>query len=317
MSNLHGSKNYSLLSKLKNNGYVVLKNKLTEEDLNYGLNSVNDDKINYSHLKSFIDTKYFPVINSSLGWKSKYLKFRFSNFDNLKDASLFHGDVYNHTNNNIMPIYTGLCYFDDSLLEIIPKSHIKKNLSSNCLYEKKKILKVSRGDILIFHANMFHRGIACLPTTNPSMSTKTKQTNRRLLQIFEIFPNQLVFDKLKPNFLTVLTNKTDLIKKFYNFSSFESKNVSDYIVYLHYLLVIYDMQYKIILSDISNAEKKNKYVGYEPGPREKLKLNELQNWNINIIVEKHNTIVPNTNCQLIFLCLLIILIYLTFNKMIK
>ena len=129
---------------------------------------------------------------------------------------------------------------------------------------------------------------------NSSFGHISKICNKRrftcLLQIFEIWPNEELYNKTKDKFLTVLTNKTDLIKKFYNIGPFgHIFNVNEYIVYLHYLLVRNNMQYKIIFSDISDETKNGKYVGYEPGIRDILKQNELQPWNVNIIVNKHNT----------------------------
>lgn len=289
-----------LLNKLKTNGYVIFRNNLSNEELNQGLSCIHNDKINYTQMKNFIDTIYWTKINKALGWNALYLKFRFSNFENLKDASLFHGDVYNHTKSKIMPIYTGLCYFDDSLLEIIPGSHLNNNISSSELFSRKKIIKVKKGDMLIFHANMYHRGIA--------FPENKKQKNRRLLQIFEIWPNKELYDETKDKFLTVLTNKTDIIKQFYNIGPFAKRiNVSENIVYWHYLLVRNNMQYKIIFSDICNETKNNKYVGYEPGARDIIKQNELQPWNINIIVREHNTIIPNTTIQTIVICLIFIM----------
>ena len=300
----------SFLDKLGRDGYVIFRNNLTNNELNEGLKSIHNQKIDYTQMKKFIDTIYWPKVNKALGWNSIYLKFRFSNFENLKDASLFHGDVYNHTESKTMPIYTGLCYFDDSLLEIIPGSHIKNNLSSCDLFNNKKIINIKKGDMLIFHANMYHRGIAFDP--------KHKQKNRRLLQIFEIWPNKEQYNEMKNNFLTVLTNKTDLIKKFYNIGPFAKKfNVNEYIVYLHYLLVRNDMQYKIIFSDISNETKNGKYVGYEPGIRDIIRPNQLQPWNVNIIVNKHNTIIPNTTTQTIVICILFIILIHLLIKLIK
>jgi hypothetical protein len=133
-----------LLKKLKTDGYVIFRNNLTENELGEGLKSIHEQMIDYTQMKKFIDTIYWPKVNKALGWNSIYLKFRYSNFENLKDASLFHADVYNHSESKIMPIYTGLCYFDDSLLEIIPGSHIKNNLSSSELFNNKKIIHIKK-----------------------------------------------------------------------------------------------------------------------------------------------------------------------------
>ena len=294
--------NTDFVTKLKTDGYIIISNKLTPNELSQGLVSIYEKGIDYTQMKKFIDYIYLPKVNDILGWNSIYLKFRFSDFENLKDASLFHNDLYNHSDDNIMPVYTGLCYFDDSSLEIIPQSHIKSDLTLNEMYNKKKVINVYKGDILIFHANLFHRGIA---KTKSQHNTKT---NRRILQIFEIFPNEITYNKLNDKIVAVLTTKNNLAN---SGLLAINKNVNKYIVYLHYLLVGNDMQYKIIGSDISDAQKKNKYVGYEPGGRSKITPGKHQPWNINVIVKDHNTITPNRNKQKIIFCLIfIILIYL-------
>ena len=306
--------NMDFVTKLKTDGYIIIRNKLTPNELSQGLASIYEKGIDYTQMKKFIDYIYLPKVNDILGWNSIYLKFRFSNFENLKDASLFHNDLYNHSDDNIMPVYTGLCYFDDSSLEIIPQSHIKSDLTLNEMYEKKKVINVYKGDILIFHANLFHRGIAKTQSYHKDI-VKTDllymdngETNRRVLQIFEIFPNEITYNKLNDKIIAVLTTENNLANS--GLLPIKS-NVNKYIVYLHYLLVGNDMQYKIIGSDISDAQKKNKYVGYEPGGRSKIIPGKHQPLNINIIVKDHNTLTPNRNKQKIIFCLIfIILIYL-------
>jgi len=49
-------------------------------------------------------------------------------------------------------------------------------------YQKKKILTIHRRDILIFHATLHHRGI-----------NYNKHEHRRLLQVFEIFPDKSIY----------------------------------------------------------------------------------------------------------------------------
>lgn len=117
-------------SNINDDGYVLLRNALTEDDIGYGLSCMqNNNKINYSIMKQFIDTKFFPAIQGNVGFitEPNYVKFRFSNNNNSTDASTFHGDIYNHTNAEFLPIYTCLCYFDDAQLEVIPGSHKYNN----------------------------------------------------------------------------------------------------------------------------------------------------------------------------------------------
>lgn len=154
--------NISINTDINNDGYILLRNVLTENDLEYGLSSIVDNKVDYFIMKKYIDNVFFPKIKktSNIITDPHYVKFRVSNNNNSTDASTFHGDIYNNTNNELLPIYTCLCYFDDAQMEIIPGSHKYNNIGSSIeSYNKKIILDIKHGDILIFHANIHHRGI--------------------------------------------------------------------------------------------------------------------------------------------------------------
>ena len=134
-------------NKLHENGYIIIKNPLSELSKKKALSSIihiNTQKtmINYNNLNLFINNDFIPKINGILNWSSIYLKYRFSNSQNSRDASTFHGDVYNYVDNNLTPIFTALIYFDDAALEIVPKSHIKNTLSTKELYEKRTFKKL-------------------------------------------------------------------------------------------------------------------------------------------------------------------------------
>jgi len=192
-------------SAIKADGYVLLRNVLDKDDIHYGLSCMkNNNKVNYLIMKDFIDTIFFPTIKKNVEFikQPKYVKFRFSNNNNSTDASTFHGDIYNHTNTELLPIYTCLCYFDDAQLEVIPGSH-KYNNNDHSInsYNKRKVLDVKRGDILIFHSNMHHRGV-----------NYNKMGERRLLQVFEVFPDKNTYNKFAPNLVIVESSKSLLFK---------------------------------------------------------------------------------------------------------
>jgi hypothetical protein len=256
--------------------------------------------INYNKLNLFINNDFIPKINEILNWSSIYLKYRFSNSQNSRDAATFHGDVYNFVDDNLMPIFTGLIYFDDATLEIVPKSHIKNTLSTKELYEKRTKIKMNYGDILIFHANLHHRGVFY----------ESKSKNRRLLQVFEIFPNYEIYNLCYPKFLSVITGKSFIMNNINFINEFisKNKNVDETITYLHYWLVNNKLHYKIVMSDITEEQKKGKYIGYVSGLIDTVKENTLQEWNINMTVHNHNTIIPNTTIQVIILILILLLI---------
>jgi hypothetical protein len=109
------------------NGYLLLKNILTPQQLQNGLNCDNNGLVNYKNMRHFIDNDFIPTISSNTDFlpNPKYVKFRYSNNNNSTDASTFHSDIYNNTSSEIMPIYTCLCYFDKTQMEVIPGSHKK------------------------------------------------------------------------------------------------------------------------------------------------------------------------------------------------
>ena len=57
-------------------------------------------------MKHFIDTCFLPTIQENVkGITSpSYGKFRYSDKNNATDAATFHGDVYNHSNHDTIPI---------------------------------------------------------------------------------------------------------------------------------------------------------------------------------------------------------------------
>lgn len=295
---------YTMQTDLDKNGYVLIPNPLSNQHKQNALSCIvnmhdNSTKIDYTRLNNFIDTDLIPNLNETFGWKAKYVKYRFSNMQNSKDASTFHGDIYNFVNDDIMPIYTSIIYFDDAELEIIPGSHLKHNLSTSELYSNKIKIKINAGNMLVFHANMYHRGIFY----------KSIQPNRRILQVFDIFPNQKTFDELFPKLLTVITDNQG--KGFVsNATDFFSKNkyLTDLSTLPHLWLLNNSSQYKILLSDISDEEKKGKYITYLPGRVDTVKPGELQDWNINMTVIPYKTIRPDFTLQTIVLVFIAILI---------
>ena len=221
-------------------GYMLLRNVLTETDIQSGLDCISKDKVNYIQMKSFIDKIILKTIQQNCEHipDPKYVKYRFSNNNNSTDASTFHGDVYNHTKSELLPIYTCLCYFDTADLELIPGSHKYNNDWSIRTYKRKKIIQVNRGDILIFHANIHHRGVHF-----------GKQENRRLLQVFEIFPDQNAYDEHASKLISIQTSNHSLIKNVVNPVMYQVSQIPyliDVTNFIHYFFVYNDLQYLFI-----------------------------------------------------------------------
>ena len=293
---------------ITNEGYILLTNVLTENDLEFGLSSIVDNKVDYTITKQYIDSVFFPNIKkmTNVITDPYYIKFRLSNNNNSTDASTFHGDIYNNTNSEILPIYTCLCYFDDAQLEIIPGSHKYNNIGSSIeSYNKKITINIKRGDILIFHSNIHHRGI-----------NFNKAGNRRLLQVFEVFPDKQTYEAHISKLIIVKTSDSFFIKNIVNPLLYEiSKNptIINSITMFHYILMYNDLHYKFALIDIAPYDKVNKYVSYEPGRRMLIEeLDDKEELNVNIICDSRANYVSYSNYYLYFYLICFILILTVF-----
>ena len=250
-----------------------------------------NNKLNYKKIKNFIDVDVLKVVSTYIH-DPQYVKFRYSNKNNLKDASTFHGDTYNFDTPNPMYVYTCLVYFDDAEIEVVPGTHIQKQP-----YNTKQIVKVKKGDVIIINANLFHRGI-----------NYHKSKQRKLLQVFDIYPSKIGIDKL-----TIVITQSSIISKITSemlyYASF-NQALTDLLDKIHYYFVSNNLHYKITLSDLSDYEKRGRYISYEPMKRLHYNENELMidEQNINIICN-HNikTVYMNNNYLLLFVILVILL----------
>ena len=198
------------------NGYIVYKKKLSNEEQKLALSSIDTDSniVDYTILKKFIDNYFLPKIPFS---NPVYVKARLSNNNNSIDASVIHSDVYNFTCEKEIPIYTALCYFDKAQLELIPGSHLKPRESFIELNNKRIILDLDPGDIVLFNSSIMHRGV-----------NFTKEGDRRVLQVFEIFPTQEIYNENVGKLLTVDTT----------ISNSNSKNLLYYVAQIKWLIEI-------------------------------------------------------------------------------
>lgn len=274
------------MTDIHRDGYIILRNALTENDIQSALSCTYDRKVEYQSMKKFIDDIFFPTIkkNQRFITNPQYVKFRYSNNNNSKDASLFHGDIYNHSDIDVLPIYTCLCYFDDTRMEIIPKTHINSKDLSIQSYFKKIEVPLHRGDILIFHSNIHHRGV-----------NFDKEGDRRLLQVFDVFPDMETYRKHSPKLAIV---KPTYIPKLgsqiiYEISKFPF--VIDTMSFFHYNFMYYDLQYKVTMNDISPSDKNGRYISYEPNQRAFLTDVDVTDENINIICDRTIQTMPDSN----------------------
>jgi len=163
------------MDELKENGYIVFRNEIQQERVEYGKQQVND-KVNYFRLKEFLDNDMMKKVNQKLNMNLDYLKYRVSNNNNSTDAGSFHRDI--HSYNGVPEIYTCLTYLDESMMEIIVGSHNKISIPFNDTIKylkKRKKIKMNPGDILIFNAALIHRGLFY----------KSNSKDRRIIQLFD------------------------------------------------------------------------------------------------------------------------------------
>jgi len=178
----------SLQTQLNTEGYILFKNVIPLEKIEWAKSAIKGNKVNYTIFLAFIYDVMLKEMNQQLKWKAVHTKFRVSDNNNSTDASTFHRDVICHNPNyTSLPIYTCLAYFDNTVMEIVPQSHLKLFMTvpeaiSN--YSSKLKLQVGPGDILLFHSNLLHRGL---------FTEGLK--HRRLIQVFEVYPNSDLYER--------------------------------------------------------------------------------------------------------------------------
>lgn len=245
------------------NGYIVLPT-ISKHEQDYILSAMGE-QVDYDKVKHFIDTMFLPKLPFE---DPVYMKCRFSNNNNSTDASVFHSDVYNYTSEKEIPLYTALCYLDKAKMELIPNSHLKPNASPIEEWNKATIVELNPGDILLFNARIVHRGV------------NFSNGNRRLLQVFDVFPTRELYEKHGHKYITVDTSSTKSTMLYHIAKIPWAITIVNFIVYwLHY----YDLKYIISMNDLPPWQKYNTYITYEPGGRVHYKPGLMDVINKNII----------------------------------
>lgn len=169
----------NITKQLFDEGFYKFSNVISNEDLLEMEKGIIENKINYLKLKKFIDRSIIKNVNDKLNLNLINIKYRGSNNNNSADASNYHRDLIIQDLNikNQNKIFTIVTYLDKSIMEVIPKSHLKNKFNYNeilQLYNKKKQIIMNPGDILIFNATLVHKGIFYFKTDN-----------RRIIQLFD------------------------------------------------------------------------------------------------------------------------------------
>jgi len=177
------------LQNLDTQGYIILRKVIPIQVIKEIQDSIKGNQVNYWKNKEFIDEYIIPIIKSATHWESpNYSKFRTSNNNNSSDAAVFHRDLNNFTfSKEIWPIYTCICYLDGGLMELIPGTYQEPVMNNSQSYKNflnTKLIHLDPGDLLLFHCLTIHRGIFF-----------DKMENRRLIQVFEIYPTKTLREK--------------------------------------------------------------------------------------------------------------------------
>lgn len=166
--------------KINKKGFLLIRNSLTNNEVEYARSCFNKTMVNYKNLKNFIDSVMLKNINKILNCSLVNIKYRASNNNNSTDAGTFHRDVYNYDPkiNGAPNIFTFLSYLDPATMELIPYSHNLTNMSflrGQKMRRSAVKIDMRPGDLLIFNSSLIHRGIFY----------KSPVENRRLIQCFD------------------------------------------------------------------------------------------------------------------------------------
>ena len=164
------------MNDLNTNGYIILKNVVDVNRIQYAQSQINN-KVNYYKLKNYLDNDMINNVNRKLGLNINYTKYRVSNNNNSTDAASFHRDLQSYTNKSPR-VFTILSYLDTSHMELVPYTHKNITIPINnmkSMLDNRVTIKMHPGDILIFYATLVHRGIFY----------NINNKNRRLIQLFD------------------------------------------------------------------------------------------------------------------------------------
>lgn len=192
-TNNYISRNEALNSSLYNNGYVLLTDIFSEQDIKTMKHHV--DKENVSLLKSFMFRH--DILKRKLDKQISLMTHSVSNYEYqdyillLKRSQIhtchrdYNGDLYHKLNH---PSFTFIVYLNDmnSCLDIIENSH-KSFRYLPYIFDPTKHVQCNIGDILLFNSNLLHAGSIINTTSiNPRIQMKLcHKDDRKTLNFYE------------------------------------------------------------------------------------------------------------------------------------
>ena len=185
-----------IIESLKQMGYFIFRNEIDAVEVEQGRGLIKKDTVLYTPMTDFIQKSMINKINKILGWNCVYVKYRVSDNNNSSDASAFHRDIIcQNPEKEIYPIYTLLSYLDKTVVKIIPTSQtnpVGNYLDAIKTYRLKERIIMNPGDLMLFSSTMLHGGIFT-----------DRLPHRRLIQVFEVFPNEEQYEKNAHKFLHI------------------------------------------------------------------------------------------------------------------
>lgn len=193
---------------LQGNGFIVFRNALSNAEVESGMRCINvqDATVNYACIEHFIRMSMMSKVGTLLGLSTPidFIKYRVSDNNNSADAAGFHRDLIWKSSGGawqdiFMPCFTCLTYFDTTVLELIPGSHLRNYSLHETADVYRQLLRVEMrpGDILLFYSSLLHRGVFTEGILH-----------RRLIQVFEVFLNPRLMHAFSPLILHVPGDET-------------------------------------------------------------------------------------------------------------
>jgi len=174
---------------LQNDGLCVVKNTFTKNEIEYFKNECDRD--NYKVIKERIisNPKMQSIIKNKVG--NGYI---FQDYVFIIKKSAIHtchrdgnGDFFNERQK--YPSYTMLLFLEDmeKCLGVIPKSHKDVNSFNFNFTENVTNLVCSKGDIILFNANLIHVG--ALNSRDDNLRIQMKITHKDDIPVMEYYNN--------------------------------------------------------------------------------------------------------------------------------
>lgn len=296
-----------ILDIIKNEGFYIFRNQISDDELDIAKKYFKGNKVNYNRLKKeFIEPHMLNKVGNHINKNLINIKYRASNNNNSADAGSFHRDLHVTKRTRNVNIYTILTYLDGGIMELIPTSN--KNQFINIFellkyWRKKKLFTLNPGDILIFEMTMLHRGIFY-----------KKQKNRRLIQLFDTVYEEDLEKSLNSVLHISCKDKCSKFTSNFFINRNKHKLSSNIINAFGYYNSAYGYGRNIITHFLS--DKQIKYLSTESNqPRANIINNTFQPDNLYIINYKTKDILKNEwdyykflGFVLNLLCLLIMII---------